>query len=68
MGTITAAERAKVSAGDFAGPHRSFPIRNQQDVYDAARLVGHAADPAAVKAAIIRIAKRKGFSLPKSWQ
>lgn len=56
------------SQGPFAGPHNSFPIRNQSDVYDAARLVGHAQNPAAVKAAIIRIARSKGYSLPKSWQ
>lgn len=55
------------SRGPFAGPHNSFPIKTQQDVYDAARLVGHAADKAAVKARIIRIARSKGFSLPKSW-
>lgn len=56
------------SKGPFAGPHNSFPIQSQQDVYNAARLVGHAQDPAAVKARIIRIAHSKGFSLPKSWQ
>lgn len=55
------------SQGPFAGPHNSFPIRNQSDVYDAARLVGHAANPAAVKARIIAIARSKGYSLPKSW-
>ena len=60
--------RNKMPDSDFAGPHQSYPIRTQQDVYNAARLVGHAADPAAVKAAIIRIAKRKGFKLPDSWQ
>lgn len=60
--------RDKMPDADFAGPHQSFPIRTQQDVYNAARLVGHAANPAAVKAAIIRIARRKGFSLPDSWQ
>lgn len=55
------------SRGPFAGPHNSFPIKSQQDVYDAARLVGHAANPAAVKQRIIRIAHSKGFALPKSW-
>lgn len=72
--TSTAVEKAAKkknypnSQGPFAGPHNSFPIRNQSDVYDAARLVGHAQNPAAVKAAIIRIAHSKGYSLPKSWQ
>lgn len=56
------------SQGPFAGPHNSFPIRNQSDVYDAARLIGHAQNPAAVKARIMSIARSKGYSLPKSWQ
>src|SRR5207248_61434 len=43
-------------------------IRNQSDVHDAARLIGKADDPAAVKRRIIAIAKRKGFSLPESWR
>lgn len=60
--------RAKMDTSDFAGPHRSFPIMSQQDVFNAARLIGQADDPAAVKAAIIRVAKRKGFKLPDSWQ
>ena len=54
-------------SGPFAGPHNSFPISSQHHVYAAAKLVGHAANPAAVKAAIIRIAHEKGYSLPKSW-
>lgn len=53
---------------DFAGPHRSFPIRTQNDVYDAWRLRGHAANPTEVARNIIRIAKRKGFKLPDNWK
>lgn len=60
--------RDKLPDSDFAGPHRSFPIVTQQDVEDAARLIGHAANPAAVKRKIIAIATRKGFTLPDSWQ
>jgi hypothetical protein len=52
---------------DFAGPNKSFPIRDQEDVDHAARLIGHADDPGAVKARIIAIAKRKGLSLPDAW-
>lgn len=62
------ADRKQMAAGDFAGPHRSFPILTQADVHNAARLIGHADDPAAVKAAIIAKAKAKGFALPKAWQ
>ena len=61
-------DRAAMDTSDFAGPHRSFPILTQQDVYNAARLIGHADDPEAVKRKIIAIAKRKGFMLPDSWQ
>ncbi len=61
------AQRDAMDDSDFAGPHESFPIKTQADVHNAARLIGHADDPAAVKAAIIRIAKRKGFSLPAAW-
>ena len=54
-------------SGPFAGPHNSFPIASQRHVYAAARLLGHADNPAQVKANIIRIAHEKGYSLPKSW-
>lgn len=53
---------------DFAGPHRSFPIRTQNDVYDAWRLRGHAANPTEVARNIVRIARRKGFKLPDNWK
>lgn len=53
---------------DFAGPHQSFPIRSQEDVDHAARLIGHADDPEAVKSKIKTIAKRKGLTIPDSWK
>ena len=64
---IPASTRKQIPDEDFAGPSRSFPIRNQEDVDNAARLIGHADNPDAVKVAIIRIAKKKGLSLPDSW-
>jgi hypothetical protein len=67
-GDWTQAKRDRLPALDFAGPHQSFPIQTQKDVYDAARLIGHADDPAAVKRRIKAIARRKGFDLPDSWQ
>lgn len=57
-------DRDKLSESDFAGPHRSFPIVTQSDVSDALHLAGHADDPAAVRARIHEIARRKGFSVP----
>ena len=57
-------DRDKLPDSDFAGPHRSFPIVTQSDVSDALHLVGHADDPAAVRARIHSIARRKGFSVP----
>lgn len=64
---ITAEQRKDVPAQDFAGPNNTFPIRHAYDVTNAAMLLHHAKDPAAVKARIIEIAKRKGFALPESW-
>jgi hypothetical protein len=57
-------EYAGVADEDFAGPHRSFPIRTQNDVKDAWDLRGHAADPEAVGRKIVAIAKRKGLTPP----
>lgn len=63
--------RKKLPKSDFAGPGMSYPIAKPEDVAAAAKLVGKADDPPAVKAKIIRIAKRKGASfvaqLPKAW-
>lgn len=67
-GHYTAKDRDTIPPEDFAGPDQSYPIVTQQDVHDAARLVGHAANPAAVKARIKAIAKRKGYTLPDAWQ
>ena len=66
---IPQSERDKMDAADFAGPDQSFPIATAADVKAAAHLIGKAKDPAAVKAKIISIAKRKGFSssLPDDW-
>ena len=61
-------ERKSMSAGSFCGPHRSFPITNQADVNNAARLIGHADNPDAVKACIKRKANANGWSLPDSWK
>ena len=60
-------EREGMSAGSFCGPHRSFPITSQADVSNAARLIGHADNPDAVKACIKRKAKANGWKLPDSW-
>lgn len=65
---ISQKERDAVHNDDFAGPHRSFPIRNSMDVEHAAKLVGHGANPSAIKRKIIQIARRKGLSLPDSWK
>ena len=62
-------ERDKISDSDFGDPTgRKFPIRNQQDVHDAASLIGKAANPDVVRKHIVSICKRKGFTVPKAWQ
>ena len=60
--------RDEIAPEDFAGPDKSYPIVNQASVDDAASLIGKADDPEAVKAKIIEIAKRKGFTIPDAWQ
>lgn len=60
-------KRDELDKSDFAGPHESYPIKSQADVDAAAKLVGHADNPDAVKARIKEIAKRKGLKLPESW-
>lgn len=65
---LSQSERDAIDDSDFAGPHRSFPIDSQEHLNSAAKLIGHADDPAAVKSKAISIARRKGYSLPDSWQ
>lgn len=48
-----------LDSGDFAGPNGTFPIKTRDDVSDAASLAHHADNPAAVRAKIRAIAKRK---------
>lgn len=67
LGYIPQAERDKVPDEDMAGPGRTFPIRNQQDVHNASKLIGHADNPEAVKRKIIEIAKRKNLKIPDTW-
>ncbi|HLG72144.1 MAG TPA: hypothetical protein VFE42_20690 [Chloroflexota bacterium] len=67
-GEYTAKDREKIPDEDFAGPNKTYPIVTQADVDDAARLIGHADDPEAVKRKIIAIAKRKGFDIPDAWK
>lgn len=56
------------SQGPFAGPHNSFPIRNQSDVLHAAQRLHNAkGDQASIKSRIIAIARAHGYKLPKSW-
>jgi hypothetical protein len=64
---LTAAQRKAVADEDFAGPNHTFPIDSQAHLEAAASLLHHAADPTAVKAKAIAIAKRKGLILPATW-
>lgn len=69
MSTLTQAQRMKLPLSSFGDPERRlFPIVDQDDVDSAAHLIGKARNPAAVKARIIRIARRKGLSLPDAWK
>lgn len=71
---ISKGERDSADASDFAGKGKSYPILKPQDVMAAARSIGRAGSsnlgPSGLKARIIAIAKRKGWTkyLPKAWQ
>lgn len=71
-GRYTKDDREKIPESDYGDPKgKKYPIVTPKDVKDAARLIGHADDPEAVKKRIISIAKRKGKefedALPASW-
>ena len=71
---VSKAERDTMDEGDFAGKGKSFPINKPGDIMAAVHSMGRAGSgnygPAALKAKIIAIAKRKGWTkyLPKAWQ
>ncbi len=71
---ISKSERDNADSSDFAGKGKSYPILKPPDIPAAVRSMGRAGpgnkSTAALKASIIRIAKRKGWTkyLPKAWQ
>lgn len=70
---IPASERDKMPDEDFAGPNRSFPIAEPEDVGAAAQSLGRArGNRNEIKRKIISIAYRKGDAfvakLPDSWK
>jgi hypothetical protein len=71
---VSKSERSSMDESDFAGKGKSFPINKPEDVMAAVRSIGRAGSgnlgPSGIKARIISIAKRKGWTkyLPKSWQ
>lgn len=67
---ISKKERDEIPAEDYAWPEaKKYPIRTQEEVDAAARLIGRApkSKQASIKRRIISIAKRKGFKLPESY-
>jgi phage head maturation protease/cation transport regulator ChaB len=67
---FTESKRQELAASGKALPDGSFPIENKKDVENAVRLRGHASDPAAAKAHIIRHAKALDAedALPDEWK
>ncbi len=67
---LTATERKKIDAADFAQPPDGYPIDTQAHLDAAATLIGKAPanEQAAIKARAIRIAKKNGLTLPQSWE
>lgn len=68
MSQLTAKQRAALPASAFAGPGRTYPILDDDDVRSAALLLGKAKNPEAVKRRVIMIARAKGLTLPKAWE
>lgn len=66
----TQKDRDAMDDGNFGDPeNQAFPIKTAQDVINAASLLHNAkGDQSAIKSRIIRIANRKGFPLPQTWQ
>lgn len=66
---LTQADRDKMDPEDFAGPDKSFPIKDQDHLRVAVRDLGRykGGDKAAIKQKIIAIAKRKNLDLPDTW-
>lgn len=65
----TTEKRKALPKEDFGDPERElYPISDQDDVDSAAKLIGKAHNPEAVKSRIKSIAKRKGLKIPDAWQ
>jgi hypothetical protein len=68
MSKLTKEQRDKMDKADFGDPERRlFPIQDQGDVDDAARLVGKAKSPDSVRTRIMHICERKKLKAPESW-
>lgn len=68
---LTVEQRKQMPKSDFGWPEEmKYPINSQADVDAAAKLIGRApaSQQARIKARIIAIAKRKGYSIPDAWQ
>lgn len=64
---ISKEERDALPDSQFAGPDRTFPIRDEEDLAHVAMLLHHAANPEKVKSKAKQIAKRLDLELPHTW-
>lgn len=64
---FSAARRRKLTQTGDAMPGGRYPIKNQKDLNNAARLSGHSSDQAMVRAHIRAEAAKHGLSLPNSY-
>ena len=65
----TKTKREALDKKYFGDPENmEFPIQDQDDVDSAAKLIGKAKDPKAVKAKVIKIAKELKLSIPDAWK
>ena len=69
MATWTDQKRKETPLKSFGDPAtRGFPIEDQEDVDNAAKAIGRANNPDAVKKRLKRIIKRLGLTVPPSWE
>ena len=68
MSNLSQAQRNALTPDKFCGQNRTFPILDQNDVDSAARLIGHAPNPAKVKACIIAKCQKNGWKIPDDWK
>lgn len=68
---VSQKERDEMSSEDFGDPEeKKYPVKDEKHFHAAVKLLGRAPKEkqAAIKSRLKKIAKRKGYKLPDSWE